>query len=60
MSNISELRERIAELEARLVIVEAELFRSDKKPQIQDLSSDMIRVEEQDDFETRTRIGYKK
>lgn len=61
MSALSELRERVAELENRLDTVEKILLRivSDKQ-NIQDHSIDMVKVDEDDsEIETRTRIGYK-
>lgn len=66
MSNISELREQVtllnnevAELHTRLEIVEKLLLDTIKRANIQDLSTEMIRVEDDDDFETRTLIGFK-
>ena len=59
MSAVSELREQVAELHTRLEIVEKLLLDSIKKTNIQDLNTEMIRVNDEDDFEMRTRIGYK-
>ncbi len=59
MSNISELREQVAELHTRLEIVEKLLLDYVKRVNIQDLSTELIRVEDEDDFENRTPIGYK-
>jgi hypothetical protein len=66
MSAVSELREQVAlqgreieELHTRLEIVEKLLLDYVKRVNIQDLSTELIRVEDEDDFENRTPIGYK-
>jgi len=56
MSNISELREQVTELNARLEVVEKLLLDSIKRGNIQDLNTEMTRIEEGD---TRTPIGFK-
>ena len=59
MSNISELREQVAELHTRLEIVEKLLLDTIKRANVQDLSTEMVRVEEEEDLEMRTLIGFK-
>ena len=59
MSRIAELTQEVNDLQNRVTILESALVRLLEKTNIQDLSSDMIRVEDSDDFEARTRIGYK-
>lgn len=60
MSNISELRERIGELEIRVAILEKLILDLTEKTNIHHLGSDLVQVPDEDDFENRIPIGYKK
>ena len=60
MSALSELREKVSDLENRIVILEHALVKLLERPNMQDHSIDMVRVDEDDaEIETRTPIGYK-
>jgi hypothetical protein len=60
MSALSELRDRVSGLENRVAIMENALVKLLDRPNVQDLSTEMIKVSEEDsDIETRTLIGFK-
>lgn len=58
MSAISKLRAEVDKLENRIMILEGLVLSLLKESGIQDHSVPMHKVDEEESFEMRTRIGY--